>query len=449
MRQLRKLDLLNVFENKLATNIKQDSKSFFAYIISKQCVKDSIGPLKGNNGAAISNNKEMAESLNEYFSTVFTLEDTNALPATEQLIEEGKTCLEQLMVTPGMIEAKIKGLKDNKSPGADGISQLLLKEMVDDISVPLAIAFNLSIQDGIVPREWKNANIIPIFKKGSRCKLLESLLRDHMVDFITRHSLINQTQHVFLKGRSCLTNLLDFMEHISKWADDGSSVDVIYLDFQKAFVKVPRQRLLIKLKSHGMGESVVNWVRNWLSGRKQRVVVGEESSWIPVISGVPQESVLGPVLYRIYINDLENEIGSNILKFADGTIFFRRVESQEDRHKLQFDLNKLVKWAEKRQMLLNNDKCKCLHIGQTNAKTNQLINKTVLLSKEREKDVGVIVSSDMKVSEKCGIAAKKENQILGLIRRNIAYRDKRLIIPLYISLVRPHLEFCIQAWRPT
>ena len=150
----------------------------------------------------------MAESLNEYFSTVFTLENINALPATEQLLEEGKTCLEQLVVTPGMIEAKIKGLKDNKSPGADGISPRLLKEIVDDISVPLAIAFNLSIQDGIVPREWKNANIIPIFKKGSRCKtencrpvsltsviykLLESLLRDHMVDFL------NQTQHVFKK----------------------------------------------------------------------------------------------------------------------------------------------------------------------------------------------------------------------------------------------------------
>ena len=270
-----------------------------------------------------------------------------------------------------------------------------------------------------------------------------------MVDLLTRHSLINQTQHVFLKGRSLLTNLLDFMEHFSKWADDGSPVDVIYLDFQKAFDKVPHQRLLIKFKFHGLGESVVNWVRNWLSGRKQRVVVeGEESSWRPVISGVPQGSVLGPILIIIYINDFENEIGSNILKFADDTQMFRRVESQEDRHKLQVDLYKLVKWADKRQMLFNNDRCKCLHIGQANAKTNYLINNTVLLSTEKEKDVGVIVSSDMKVSEQCGIAARKGNQILGLIRRNIAYRDKRLIIPPYISLVRPHLEYCIQAWRP-
>ena len=122
-----------------------------------------------------------------------------------------------------------------------------------------------------------------------------------------------------------------------------------------------------------MGESVVNWVRNWLSSRKLSVVFeGGESSWRPVISGLPQGSVLGPILFLIYINDLENEIWSNILKFADDTKMFRRVESQEDRHKLQVDLNKPVKWAEKWQMLFNKDKCKCLHIGQAKAKTNYL-----------------------------------------------------------------------------
>ena len=254
------------------------------------------------------------------------------------------------------------------------------------------------------------------------------------------------------------------MEIISKWV-------VIYLDFQKAFDKVAHQRILIKLKSHGMGVNIVTyWKQNWLTDRKQRVSAeGETSAWTAVHSGVPQGSVLGPLLFLIYINDLEDGVASNIIKFADDTQIFRRVQTRQECRTLQEDLNRLEQWSAKWQMLfhhskckclhigrangkepyeMHKDKCKCLHIGQANAKHNYLMNNTVLLSTEREKDVGVVVSSDMKVSEQCGIAARKGNQILGLIRRNIAYRDKRLIIPLYMSLVRPHLEYCIQAWRP-
>ena len=132
-------------------------------------------------------------------------------------------------------------------------------------SKPLAHVFNMSLQEGIVPLEWKEANIIPLFKKGSRnksvnyrpvsltsviCKLLESIIRDHIMDFLIKHKLINSSQHGFLKSKSCLTNLLCFFEEITKWVDEGSPVDIIYLDFQKAFDKVPHQRLILKLKSH-------------------------------------------------------------------------------------------------------------------------------------------------------------------------------------------------------
>ena len=170
----------------------------------------------------------------------------------------------------------------------DGISPKILKETVEQICTPLAHLFNMSQQEGIVHLEWKEANIIPLFKKGSRnktvnyrpvrltsviCKLLITIIRDHMMDFIIKHKLINPSQHRFLKARSCLTNLLCFLEEITKWVNDGSSVDVIYLDFQKAFDKVPHQRLILKLKSHGIGNSIVNWIEQWPTGRRQRVVV--------------------------------------------------------------------------------------------------------------------------------------------------------------------------------
>ena len=203
--------------------------------------------------------------------------------------------------------------------------------------------FNLSLEEGIVPLEWKEANIIPLFKKGSRnksenyrpvsltsviCKLLERLIKDH---FLVKNKLINPSQHGFLKARSCLTNMLCFLEDVTKWLDEGSPVDIIYLDLKKAFDKVPHQRLLLKLKAHGIGNGMINWIEKWLIGRRQRVVVdGEVSNWKAVLSGVPQGSVLGPILFLIYINDLDDDITSKVLKFADDTKVFRKIKSDAD-----------------------------------------------------------------------------------------------------------------------
>ena len=374
----------------------------------------------------------MAEVLNEYFSSVFTTEDISSLPVPFTKFE-GNTSehLGQLFVTPEMI-AKIKKTKDNKSPGVDGIPQKLLKEIVEEISTRLAKLFNLSLEERIVPSEWKEANIMPLFKKGSRnkpenyrpvsltsvvCKLLETIIRDHMVEFLVKHKLINTSQHELLKARSCLTNLF---YKITKSVDDGSPVDVVYLDFQKAYFS-----------------------------RKQRVIVdGEISNWKSVLSGVPQGSVLGPILFLIYINDLEDDISSKVLKFADDTKVFRKVTNDTDKQSLQDDLNKLVKWSEKWQMFFNFGKCKCIHIGHGNMDEEYKMGDAVLGRTTQEKDLGVTFSADMKVSEQCGIAASKGNQILGLIWRTIMYKEKQLIVPLYKAIVRPHLEYCIQAWRP-
>ena len=434
------------YEQKIAFNIKHDSKSFYAYVRSKQKVQDKVGPLEDSDGNIITEGFLMAENLNEYFSSVFTREDI-ALPVTETKFEGRESdYLGQLIVTPKMLAKNIRDMKDNKSPGVDEIPLTLLLEIVEQISIPLATVFNLALEEGVVPLEWKEANIIPLFKKGSRsksenyrplsltsviCKLLERLIKDHLVDFLAKNNLINPSQHGFLKARSCLTNILCFLEDVTKWVDEGSPVDIIYLDLKKAFDKVPHQRLLLKLKAHGIGNVMINWMEKWLIDRRQRVVVdGEVSNWKSVLSGVPQGSVLGPILFLIYINDLDDDITSKVLTFADDTKVFRKIKSDADRQQLQDDLNK------------------CLHTAHGNEDAQYTMGDTVLNTTVKEKDLGLTISADMKVSEQCAIAAAKGNQILGLIRRNIVYKEKELIMPLYKTIVRPHLEYCIQAWRP-
>ena len=399
------------------------------------------------------------------YALQFTREDTSSLPVPETKFTgtEGER-LGQLVITPEVLANKINNMKDNKSPGVDGIAPKILKETVEQISKPLAHVFNMSLREVIVPLEWKEANIIPLFKKGSRnksvnyrpvsltsaiCKLLESIIRDHIMDFLIKHKLINSSQHGFLKSKSCLTNLLCFFEEITKWVDEGSPVDIIYLDFQKAFDKVPHQRLILKLKSHGIGISIINWIEQWLTERRQRVVVdGDVSNWKPVLSGVPRGSVLGPILFLIYINDLEEGVTSKILKFADDTKLFRKIKGNGDKQQQQDDIDKLIKWSEKWQLLFNFQKCKCLHAGHGNTEVNYEMGGTILCKTVKEKDLGVTMNANMKVSEQCRIAASKGNQILGMIRRNITYKEKGLIVPLYEAIVRPNLEYCVQAWRP-
>ena len=238
------------------------------------------------------------------------------------------------------------------------------------------------MEEGGVPAIWRLVNVCPIFKKGAKgdpanyrpvsltCvvgKVMESILRDRIVEHLERNSLIRPSQHGFMAGRSTATNLLVYMEALTKLMDESHAVDVLYLDFAKAFDKVPHRRLLEKCRGLGLDGKVLEWVRVWLEGRKQRVVLnGEASEWADVLSGVPQGSVLGPTLFLIFINDIDRAMdvtSSVLLKFADDTKVARVVESQEQQAELQKTIDRLVEWSGEWQMLFNSDKCHILHLG--------------------------------------------------------------------------------------
>jgi hypothetical protein len=453
------------YEMQIAKDSKENPKRFYDYISNRNPLRENIGPLIKNSGDLAINNQDAAKTLNEYFASVFTVEDDSEIPVPIQLRQfREDERLTSIKISEKDVVAYINKLKVTKSPGPDGIYPVVLKELNNVLAGTLVKLFNNSLKHGEVPEDFKLANITPIFKKGDKRlpsnfrpisltsvvgKILESIIRDEIIKHLDKYSLIMDSQHGFRRNRSCLTNLLQFYNKLIEQYDDHGVVDVIYLDFSKAFDVIPHKKLMVKLKAHGIDGEVLLWIKNWLKQRKQRVVInGDVSEYITVTSGVPQGSVLGPLLFLIYVNDLDFGISNLLSKFADDTKLGGVVKNTEHGESIQNDLNKIAEWAKLWDMKFNVEKCCVLHLGRNNIRSTYNIYGKSLSATTAQKDLGVRVSEDFKFTKQCIEACEKANKVLGFIYRNFDYKSKDIILPLYKSLVRPHLEYAIQFWNP-
>lgn len=457
-------------EQAIAKEVKKNPKAFYAYARSKMKTKEGVSDLVDDKGQKVSDDKGKADILNNFFCSVFTKENLDGIPSADSVLGPEKSKLETIAFSSEAVLKKLKSLDPCKACGPDGLHPRLLKELAEELAEPLSVLFTISLEEGKLPETWKDANVTPLFKKGDKsaagnyrpvsltsvlCKIMEALIRDSVVLHMESNGLVSEHQHGFIAKRSCVTNLLSVLDKWTELLDEGMPVDVIYLDFAKAFDSVPHVRLLRKLESFGITSHVSSWIQDFLVGRRQRVRInGNYSDWAPVASGVPQGSVLGPVLFVLYINDLPDAVHSLCEMYADDTKMFSSVETEELRVKLQSDLDNLVNWADHWQLRFNADKCKVLHLGRNNPKHQYVMrkhgseDKVTLGTTQVEKDLGVHVDDELKFSIHIQTQVSKANKILGLIRRSYQHLDRNSVKMLFTALVRPHLEFANVAWSP-
>ena len=363
----------------------------------------------------------------------------------------------------------LDSLSSKSAAGPDGVPSILLKNCKRSLADPLLILFRTFLQSGVIPSILKEAFVVPIHKGGSRAvpanfrpvsltshiiKTMERIIRKSMVNHLEVFKKLNESQHGFRSHRSCLSQLLEHHDTILGFLEDGENVDSIYLDFSKAFDKVDIGILCHKLRDLGISGKVGIWLHNFLTDRNQYIIAnGVKSAKSKVKSGVPQGTVLGPILFLILINDINEGIDSHVSLFADDTRIVRGVKDETDVEKLQSDLDKLYQWQETNNMLFNGKKFEMLRYG----KNEDLKNSTMYLTpgaedfievKEDLRDLGIQMADNAKFSIHISNVCAKVRQKCGWILRTFNCRQTFFLKVMWKSLVQGHIDYCSQLYFP-
>ena len=450
----------------------KNTQALFRYI-NKNCglkCKEGVGILRReSDGAILASDTDIVAELNQYFRKVLSGQASD-VDNVYPVVRRTEAQLNDIEFSAEEVSTILKNLDHRKAPGPDGPHCAVLKNCRDALASPLYHIFRRSLDAGLVPSQWKEAYITPVFKgskAGSRdsCtsyrpisltsqvgKVMERLVKQRVLEFLEANSILRPAQHGFRQGRSCVTNLLDMLEEVTRAIDDGYSVDVAFLDFSKAFDKVNHAILIRKMESYGISGKILLWIRDFLRNRSQRTCVrGSRSEAVPVSSGVPQGSVLGPLLFLVYVNDLPEVSPCVPRLFADDTTVLNIVRSDVDDRALQSALTSLESWSRENVLPFNPSKCTIVRFCCTpcsNLRTPFSLNGDAISFGYAEKDLGVLLTSNLDPARHIAAIVQRANFVLGLVRRAFVLNDIKLFVLLYKTLVRPHLEYAVQAWNP-
>lgn len=451
-----------VFFDKLNTDLKCNPKFFWKYVKSNRKDDTAIPDLLTQE-KTITDDLEKAEAFNAYFQSVFSkrTEHSPMLPSKNIGNE-----MAEIEIDYAGLDSLLRTLDTSKATGPDGISSHVLKKCHVIIAQYLCIMYKLSLDTGVIPRDWKTANVVPVHKAGSKkhvqnyrpislistcCKLLEHVIYSALFKYLESTHFFARSQHGFRQGRSCVTQLTEFQHDVLTALDRNNIVDALFLDFRKAFDTVPHNLLDIKLASLNINAKLQTWLRNYLSGRKQCVVLNSKtSSYVNVTSGVPQGSVLGPLLFLVYINDIAYNIKSCIKLFADDCVIYRHITSITDTELLQDDLNTVTHWCSTWNMCLNISKCNHISFAKNISKIQctYSINGEAVKKVPECKYLGIYLTESFHWNRHIDQMISKASRTLFFIRRNFHCATKEVKETLYFLLVRSILEYACVIWDP-
>ena len=449
----------------MCNSITTNPKKFWTYLKTQTKSRGIPTFLRSTNDDKITTSIGMSTAFNKFFQSTFT-PITNKTPP--HIVEHLDPNLHDIIFETNEIEKQLQGLNPSKAPGPDNLPTKILKDFAHDLAPSITTLFNSSISEGTVPSAWKHANVIPLHKKGDKhttsnyrpisllpviSKVLERCIYNRIIDFILPK--LTNLQHGFLRNRSTATQLLTVFSKINNILDTGNQADVVYFDLSKAFDSVPHKFLIHKLKSFGFHGNLLAWLSNYLSNRFQRVSFnGSASEWLPVTSGVPQGSILGPLLFLIYINDLPTVLSPNTLCaiFADDTKIYRNIESHQDHLILQLDINKVHNWSQLWGLTFNKNKCNIITLKRSSNSTEFIysMDNTALKRTNTVMDLGVKIHTLLRWNDHINSIISKANQRLWITIRTIGFNAPlKTKILTYVALCRSILEYNTVMWSPS
>ena len=466
-------------EHQAVNKLKENPKYFYSYAKQFSKKRRNISMLFDENNNICSNPKDIANILQRQFTSVFSDPSKTDIPSAlfDSPAIDHQFNDEMLEFTISDIIEAIQDIKPNAAAGPDEIPVCLLKKCKETLAVPIHILWSYSMTIGKVPDFYKSSYISPLHKKDSRAlpgnyrpisltshiiKIYERVLRKKLVEYLESNNLLCSNQHGFRSGRSCLTQLLHHFDDVMESISNNCDFDSIYLDYAKAFDKVDHQLLISKLNIYGIHPKLITWIESFLTDRTQAVVVdGHLSLHAIILSGVPQGTVLGPILFLLHINDIALCVTDSILRcLADDTRISRSIGSAYDVILLQKDLEKVIQWSENNNMTLHKDKFE--YICHRYNKMNDLselpfiseyfqytVSSEISLSPVHQlRDLGVIVSSNLSWSPHIKVITDKARQKAAWVLSVFHTRSKDVMLTLYKSMVRSLLEYCCPLWNP-